>query len=451
MRVVIFHADRHQRDLAERLSAHLTGGTAAIHVAGGAPPASAAPGYPLAIRSLARFGRKVWAKVRYLAPVSYVISFSLFGFYRARARSVIKRNDPDIIVLFEDNIGNFTHFIGAAAASSSIPYVVLPITIPNPREAASFFRSSRKHAVVGMFAPVVAGWWPQWTYNLDGHCMFRLPVADIIAMRCLSVDSAKPWILNSGAAVAICVESAATRAIYQRFGLDQHRLMTIGGVADDTLFEVGTQREERRRALMETLGLDPNRGLLVVAFPPNQFGAPSKIGFEYASFADLVDGWLQALIPLAGQINIVLRAHPRLSPDELAPFERIGCRVFAGRTEELVPLADVFAASISATIRWALALGIPVINYDCYRYRYDDYRGAQGMVLVEDQRTFASVLQEICCDQAAYRRLRALQELDRGNWGCIDGQFTTRFLALLKSVSGLRDDSLSVVPCALSH
>jgi hypothetical protein len=449
MRVVIFHADRHQRDLAERLSARLMGATGAIHAEGGPPPRSVASAHPLAIRSLARLGRKIWAKVRYLAPVSYAISFCLFGFFRARARWVIKRNNPDIIVLFEDNIGNFTRFIGAAAASSSIPYVVLPITIPNPREAASFFRSSKKHAVVGMFAPVVARWWPQWTYDFDGHCMLRLPVADIIAMRCLRVDSAKPWILNSGAAAAICVESAASRAIYQRFGVDQHRLMTIGGVADDTLFEVGSQREQRRRALMKALGLDPNRGLLVVAFPPNQFRAPSKIGFEYASFADLVDGWLQALVPLAGQINIVLRAHPRLSVDELTPFERIGCRIFTGRTEELVPLADVFVASISATIRWALALGIPVINYDCYRYRYDDYRNAQGMVLVEDQRAFALVLREICCNQAAYRRLRALQELDRGNWGCIDGQFTTRFLALLKSVSGSRDDSHSVVPCAL--
>jgi hypothetical protein len=223
-------------------------------------------------------------------------------------------------------------------------------------------------------------------------------------------------------------------------------------VADDTLFEVGTQREERRRALMETLGLDPNRGLLVVAFPPNQFGAPSKIGFEYASFADLVDGWLRALSPLAGQINIVLRAHPRLSPDELAPFERIGCRIFTGRTEELVPLADVFVASISATMRWALALGIPVINYDCYRYRYDDYRGAQGMILVEDQRTFASALQQICLEPAAaYWALRALQDADRANWGRIDGQFSMRLLALLQSLSRSPDDSLSVVTRPLPH
>src|SRR6516225_3985991 len=106
MRVVIFHADRHQRDLAERLSARLMGGTGAIHAEGGPPPGTVASAHPLAIRSLARLGRKIWAKVRYLAPVSYAISFCLFGFYRTRARSLIKRNNPDIIVLFEDNIGN---------------------------------------------------------------------------------------------------------------------------------------------------------------------------------------------------------------------------------------------------------------------------------------------------------------------------------------------------------
>lgn len=114
-----------------------------------------------------------------------------------------------------------------------------------------------------------------------------------------------------------------------------------------------------------------------------------------------------------------------------------------------MPLADVFVASISATIRWALALGIPVINYDCYRYRYDDYRGAQGMTLVEDQRSFAAALREICFDEAARQKLCRKQCSDRGNWGDIDGRFAARFLALLRRVSRAPEGPLSIVTSPL--
>jgi glycosyltransferase involved in cell wall biosynthesis len=106
-------------------------------------------------------------------------------------------------------------------------------------------------------------------------------------------------------------------------------------------------------------------------------------------------------------------------------------------TEQLVPLADVYVASISATIRWALALGIPVINYDCYRYRYDDYQDAAGMLLVEDQHAFAAALQRIATDADYRQALGARQAGDRANWGCIDSQFAVRFLALLKALCGL--------------
>jgi hypothetical protein len=448
MRMVIFYADAHQRNLAERLSTRLVGRKETRPAAAIAATGSR---YHGRIRSFARAVRLIWTYVRGLVPLSYVIAWALTGYRRVRARRIIKKVNPDVMVLFEDNIGNFTRFIGAAASRLRIPYVVLPVTIPNPREAASFFRCSRTHAVSGPAAGLIARRWPQWIYEFEGHPMLRLPASDILAMRGFGIDNIRPWVLNSGQAAAICVESAANNAIYERLGLDPSQLVMTGNLVDDTLFDVSSDREKRRRALAAELGIEADRMLVAVAFPPNQFGAPSRQAFEYASFAGLLDGWLQALSPLARRVNFVLRAHPRLDPQELDRFVTAGCRVFTGTTEELVPLADLFVASISATIRWALALGIPVINYDCYRYRYDDYRGAPGMMLVEDQRSFASVLQEICLDSIAYRSLCELQISDRGNWGCIDGKFSTRFVALLQNVSRKADGVLSIVTHPLAR
>ena len=177
---------------------------------------------------------------------------------------------------------------------------------------------------------------------------------------------------------------------------------------------------------------------MLVAFPPDQYAAASN-EFEYPSFDRLVDGWLRALAPLADTVNILVRPHPRLDPRELAGFEQGGCRIVMHATEELVPLADIYIASISATIRWALALGIPVINYDCYRYRYEDYKDAPGMVLVEDQHAFAAAVERIALDPDFSAKLRERQASHRFHWGCIDGQFSARFLALLRGLHGSSD------------
>ena len=453
MRVVIFHANSHERDLARLLSARLNG---SADVARAVSTPVAGSKYRR-LRPLFRPVRQIWGRARSLvplslAPLSYVTAFSRCGYRRMRAHGMIKKSAADVIVLFEDNIGSFTRFIGAAAAHRNVPYVVLPTTIPNPREAASFFRSSKAHAASGGWpARLIARRWPQWVYDFDGYRMLRLAPADIIAMRALGVDNAKPWVLNSGQASAICAESIANRRIYELLGVEARQIATIGNLTDDALFEAHRDRENRRAALAAELGLHPDRLLLAVAFPPDQFGAPSRQGFEYGSFADLVDGWLGVLAPLARSVNVVLRAHPRLDPQKLEPFEAAGCHIFRGPTEELVALADLFAASISATIRWALALGIPVVNYDCYRYRYHDYRGAKGMTLVEDQRAFACALRELCLDPAARRQPPDKANADSVNWGCIDGQFTMRFMALLRRLSRAPVEPLSVVSCPLPH
>ena len=245
MRVVIFHASSHECDLARLLSARLNGsadGTRAIST-----PLVASPKYR-SLRPLLRPVRKIWSRARglvplSLAPLSYVTAFLRCGYRRMRAHGMVKKSAADVIVLFEDNIGNFTRFIGAAAARMNVPYVVMPTTIPNPREAAGFFRSSKAHAASGWLARLIARRWPQWAYDFDGHRMLRLSPADIIAMRALGVDNAKPWVLNSGQASAVCAESTANRRIDERLGVEARQIATIGNLVDDVLFDASRDRE----------------------------------------------------------------------------------------------------------------------------------------------------------------------------------------------------------------
>jgi hypothetical protein len=429
MRLLAFCVTRVEKRCAELLAGMLAGNAeVVIRGPAGEGGSSGAQGRP---RLAGRIARRL-----YILPLRIVVQLRRARRNVAYAEAVIDETAPDAVVLFEDNVEDVTRFIGATAARRGIPYVVLPTTIPNPREPASVYRHSRAHAVAGLLAGTVAQRWPEWVFDLDGQKLLRLPVPAILALKSVHVDIPTPWILNSGQARAICVESPAMQAIYRRLGFEDTQLALTGSPVDEVLYSVHRERAQRRGDLLNRLGLDPGRPLVLVAFPPNQYAARSA-AFEYASFQELLDGWWRAIAPLAGTANVVVRPHPRLRPEDLKGFKSAGCRVVTEPTEQLVPLADVYVASISATIRWALALGIPVINYDCYRYRYDDYQDAAGMLLVEDQHAFAAALQRIATDADYRQALGARQAGDRANWGCIDSQFAVRFLALLKALCGL--------------
>ena len=101
-----------------------------------------------------------------------------------------------------------------------------------------------------------------------------------------------------------------------------------------------------------------------------------------------------------------------------------------------MPLGDLFVASISATIRWAIACGVPVINYDTYRYRYDDYKGVSGVVLVENAREFNAVIQRFVDDSDFANDLKRRQDMHKMFWGIIDAGFADRFAAIVSGLIG---------------
>lgn len=102
----------------------------------------------------------------------------------------------------------------------------------------------------------------------------------------------------------------------------------------------------------------------------------------------------------------------------------------------MIPLCDLYVASISATIRSAIACGIPVINYDTFRYRYGDYLKADTVVHVEDAISFKDVLTRFCDDHAFSAEFVAKQQRVMRHWGLVDHAFPDRLAQLAQQAMG---------------
>jgi hypothetical protein len=189
---------------------------------------------------------------------------------------------------------------------------------------------------------------------------------------------------------------------------------------------------ERRNELCRSLGLPADRPLILTALPPDFLDQPGgRPECDFRGYERLVDFWLNTCCSIPGH-NVMVALHPSVAPADAVKFERYGARVAPLNTAELIPLCDVFVASISSTIRWAIACGKPVINYDVYRYRYTDFVGIEGVLTFEEQDEFISILRRITSDATYATEIRRKQAAIAPLWGRLDGKSGQRMVELVR-------------------
>lgn len=360
--------------------------------------------------------------VRYVRDVIHLPVFA------ARFRRLLQARRIDLVVVAEDNVGGRSRALVAAAARLGIPVLLLPFTIVNPDEAASALRQLSSHRVRRPLQRLFAALSPRWVRKDRDLKLLRLPLGKALTLQLAGLAPPDPWIDNRGPAV-IAAESRAMQRRYLALGVPDGQVVLTGSLVDPVLEESARRRSELRSALLRRLGL-PDKPLLLCALPPDQFRLGPPAECAYGSYPQLLADWLSSLKAVADQFAVAVRPHPRMTAEGLEQLRRSGMPVTWDDTASLVPLCDLYVASSSATIRWAIACGRPVLNYDVYRYGYDDYAGVAGVVAIDDARAFDRVLGELASDADRLRALADAQAAVAGEWGCLDGGSNERLLAL---------------------
>src|SRR5262245_24436154 len=356
--------------------------------------------------------------------------------------AVLRQRDYAAIVLCEDNVQLDTAVWITVARRHNVRSVIVPYTISNTAEfAESYVHHTPYQVEATQENRIVARLFPEWTLTYKGRHFLRSNYAKTIAVEQLGLTPTNPWLLNSGHADAIAVESAAMYEYYCDAGIPACQLVPTGSLTDDVIAAVLPDAEAKRRSLLRELGLPEDRPLLLSALPPDQ-NTYNRPGCEFTDFDDLIGFWGACLAGVAGW-NVVVRPHPKTAPDRLSALRRQGIPITEADTAGLIPLCDLYVASVSATIRWAIACGKPVINYDVYQYDYKDYAGVEGVALVNTRTQFRDLLQRLTGDPEVRATMTAAQRLVATRWAWLDGKSSARLLALLRG-----EKVASEIPCA---
>jgi hypothetical protein len=380
--------------------------------------------------TLTVFVRKFQSLLRRLAAYDFVYELISLALRRGQIERILRERAIGFVVLGGDMPGYDSAAFINASHRLNIRVAIVPSTMSNGLEQAEVYSADPRHGLTSWFNRYVAKRNPKWLYVHKGRPVLRERGARALALEWLDLAPPLPWIFNSGAADAVTVESEAMRDYYVCAGLPREPLVVTGSPSDDAIASVLPEAQARKRELFLKLGLPTDRSLLLTALPPDSlYMTGGRPQCDFKTYSDLVRFWIESIDAVPGS-NKVICLHPSVDPASMRHLETSEMRIATDRTAELIPLCDLYVASVSSTIRWAIACGKPVINYDVYRYRYTDYVGLKGVLTIEDQDQFLDLLRRMANDSAFRNEIVELQKADAPRWGNLDGKAGERIVTL---------------------
>ncbi len=343
---------------------------------------------------------------------------------------LIHSQKPALIVLPEANLFYNSQFIIRASKLNSTPVVIVPFTIVNTLEWAEAFFEIPLYQVKNGWNRLVARAFPQWVLEHKGRRLI-LPPLHVLGCEYFDMVPSMPWLINSGDSDAIAAESHFMFDYYVRAGIQKEKVRFTGSLSDDKLFALLKERDFYLTELGQRFDIPIRGKVILIGLPPDQFGAGKRQGCEFEIYEDLIGFMVGVVASLSSnKVTVLINLHPRIKHEDVVWLSALGATIIDEPIERLVPLADIYVAVASATIRLGISCGIPVVNYDAYQYDYDDYKGLAGVCEVKSRHDYETVVDGLIHDQQFYSKIHAAQKATASNSCLVDGKAGERLLNL---------------------
>lgn len=369
-------------------------------------------------------------------PIYYIAQGLFFGFWARRSEleavaSMFGETRPNLIVLPEQNFGYHHEILFSAAKRYGIPVLIFPYSLAGHQEWAENFKEMPECHVRGLLRRIVARSFPQWVLPYKGHRLI-LPLPYIFSCEYLCCVPTIPWVTNSGPDGTFAADNLFMKEFYQREGVDTSEWQTVGSLAEDRLFRSMCRKNVIRQTIASRLLLDPGLPVLLIGLPPEQFTLGVRPGMEFGNYRELVEFIVSETVVAAdNRYNIWVSLHPRTRREDVEFIEAKSVRIIDGPIEEILPAAHTYISVISATIRWAVACEVPVLNFDAYQAHYDDYTGLAGVVEVRTKEKFRQQITSMTQDATCHSRLVSAQAEDARRLFKLDGKAEERICRLI--------------------
>lgn len=209
-----------------------------------------------------------------------------------------------------------------------------------------------------------------------------------------------PWVIGGGGAKYVLADGESTAKRYINLGCSPQKVIISGHTAHDDLFFTLKNKSFNKEKILKKYGCG-ERSLTILSLP--QLGEHNILSWE--------EHWSEihflCKVFSAYEGEVLISLHPKMKILEYQFIEsEYSIPICNEPLREILPLADIFVATFSSTIEWAVLCEIPAIVFDFYGLGYDIYDGYDGVVVTDNRLKLPIILSEIQNKISYYEQLK---------------------------------------------
>ncbi|MGD9123520.1 MAG: hypothetical protein PVG60_00425, partial [Desulfarculaceae bacterium] len=248
----------------------------------------------------------------------------------------------------------------------------------------------------------------------------------IMALYFMKMLSENPWCVGGGFSDQVALTGENDLRRYLKGGVDPNKLVVVGEPTLDDLFDSTKSKDKIKAGIIRSHGFDPQQKILICALPPF---AEHRV-FDWETHWKEIDFLMKNLADTG--LNVLLSLHPKSSRKDYLKLEekpRVG--IAYEPLSKILTAGDIFVATFSSTVRWAVLLSIPTVVFDFYGFGYRLYDNLGGIKVISNREDFGPALDKLANDPVYYEGQVAQARKSAPEIAPLDGLARQRIIDLV--------------------
>lgn len=344
-------------------------------------------------------------------------------------KKILLETNPESVVVTGDRhqVEGWEPALLRACRELDIPTVIPPVSFTANIEGLSVTRRNRKDFRADNFRKVKAKYPKQYIYDdVSESNIFFYPPSLIDALAKSDMLPENPWVMGGGHSTFILADGEETKERYIRLGCKQEKIIITGHPVHDNLYSLYENRHSLRNGLNQKYGFAPDKKLIIIALPQLAEHGIKDWKTHWDEIRFLCD------IFSLQKANCLISLHPKMKYDKYKFIEdEYNIPISKRPLSEILPAADIFAATFSSTIQWAVLCQIPSIVFDFYGFNYTMYDYLIGTTIINKKNELPIELEKLIKDKNYYDDMAAEQRRFSGYISPFDGKCMERIVNVI--------------------
>ncbi|CAM3025329.1 hypothetical protein [Legionella worsleiensis] len=349
-----------------------------------------------------------------------------------RSKSIIKQYSPKLLIVAEDGVSANAPLINAAL-EFKIPVLDVPYGYGSKLDLENALEQKQRNEELynseSGAGLVVKEFYPQWVKKGAFEGSILLNPYFILAREELGISVSNPWTVHGGYATRLAAESKSMYAHYLNEGINANKIILTGTPYCDYLKAF----IDCSKSIHNSAKKKNNRRSMLVCWPPSYHAERAHL-CDFDSYQELTASVFNFLSKLE-DITITLSLHPAVQTEFKSFVAGLNLNISEEYILNELPRHDIYISCFSSTIRWAIALGKPVVNYDFYKFNINEYKEVSSVLHVNEQNSFEQIVGRLINDDDYYEEVCSNQKKIAADWGVLDGSNINRIHALINQLT----------------